>query len=313
MNKHNHKFTLMKVTKLLLILFTTVFITSCVVVNDNPVIENRIALEKVVSQYDLWYIDYHRTEGRGKIPFISKAFTLSFLRGNLYANNNIVNIGKTGNGLGVIVGNYNTRKGILETNHKLDGYYNFDVVQLSGNEIRIDFSNVSYYLVGYQKNNFDYDKLFYDNIEYFLQEYVAWERIGAKNGKANAFDNENYLQFTPKNNTTFYTSKDKFGTNIGHIKWDFSGKYKIYDVKNNDKLKILTLNYGNGDTEEFELGVINDGKVELYHPKSKTTYAFLGRGFVQYQRGGTQNSKIITRNSGRERTKIIRKKVDRKH
>ena len=34
------------------------------------------------------------------------AFTLSFLDGVLYANNNLVDIGITGNGFGVPVGNY---------------------------------------------------------------------------------------------------------------------------------------------------------------------------------------------------------------
>jgi hypothetical protein len=37
--------------------------------------------------------------------------------------------------------------------------------------------NTTYYLIGYQRSNFDYDRLFYDNIHYFLQEYKAWEKV----------------------------------------------------------------------------------------------------------------------------------------
>lgn len=303
----------MKFLKLLFAtLFTTTLITSCVVVNDNPIIEKSISLEEVVTGYDLWYIDYHRTTGNDDVPFISKAFTVSFLNGRMYANNNIVNIGKTGNGLGIHIGSYDTYRGSLETTHKLDGYYNFDVVTISNNEIRIDFNNVSYYLIGYQKNNFDYDKLFYENIEYFLQEFVAWERSGAKNGVKNAFDNERYLQFTPKNNTTFYSSRDPLGINIDLIKWDFVGGYKVYDVNGHENIKVLTLNYDNGDTEEFELSVINDETITLFHTSSKTTYTYTGRGFVQYLKGEIKSNIPAVRNNGRKRTKIIRDKIDKR-
>lgn len=302
----------MKAIKLLFAIFVSISITSCVVVRDEPVVVDTISLEELVSEYDLWYVDIHRTTGNGEIPYLSKAFTVSFRNGVLYANNNIVDIGKTGNGLGIQVGNYNTfSDGVLETRHRLDGLYSFKVVQLSPNEIRLDDlqSNISYFLIGYQKNNFDYDKLFYDNIEYFLQEYVAWERTDARNGKANPFDQEHYLKFTPKNNTTFYSSKDPFGINIGNIKWDFEGSYRIADIVNHSNLKLLTLNYDGGDTEEFELSVINDGTVELFHLSSKTTYVFSGRGFIQVLKGNVKVSKPAVRNSNRKRTKVIRKQV----
>ena len=38
--------------------------------------QNQISLEEVVSSYDLWYVDYHRTSGSGDVPYVSKAFTL---------------------------------------------------------------------------------------------------------------------------------------------------------------------------------------------------------------------------------------------
>ncbi|TYP99789.1 hypothetical protein C7447_101394 [Tenacibaculum adriaticum] len=299
----------MKTLKLLfLTLITGILLSSCVD-------RNVISLEEVVSGYDLWYVDYHRTSGNGDVPFLSKAFTVSFLNGRMYANNNIVDIGRTGNGLGILVGEYDTYNGVLETFHDLDGSYRFDVVQLSGNEIRIDDidQNVSYYLIGYQRNNFDYDKLFYENIEYFLQEYIAWERTGIENGTANPFDEERYLQFTPENDVTFYSSRDPFGTNIDFINWNFVGSYTVYDVNGYSDLKILTLNYDGGDIEEFELSVINDQRIALYHISSQTTYVYSGRGFVQYLKGkSVKDAKSAVRNNGRKRTKIVRKKVDRK-
>lgn len=306
----------MKRIKLLfLFIATSVTLTSCVVQNE-IIDDNAFSLNQFISSYDLWYIDYHRTTGTGDVPFLSKAFTVSFLNGTMYANNNITDIGKTGNGLGIIVGTYRGIGTVLETRHNLDGNYDFNVVQLSNNEIRIDdlSQNVSYYLIGYQRNNFDYDKLFYENIEYFLQEYIAWERIDAKGGTPNAFDDEHFLQFTPENNVTFYSSHDAFGTNIDIIKWDYVGGYEVANISGFENLKLLTLNYDGGDTERFELSVINDETIELFHLSSKTTYTFSGRGFVQYLKGkNNSTSKSTVRNNGRKRTKIQRKTVDRKY
>ncbi|MFT5761020.1 MAG: hypothetical protein ACI8WA_000124 [Polaribacter sp.] len=304
---------LMKSVKLLILLFVvgTIF-TSCTFSDDDYIYE--IPLEEVMSEYDLWYVDYHNTTGTGDVPFLSKAFTVSFFNGQLYANNNIADIGITGNGLGIKVGNYNTYNGYLEIDHSLDGAYDFDVTLISDNEIRIDdtYNDVSYYLVGYQRNNFDYDKLFYENIEYFLQEYVAWEKTNTStSGALTPFDEEVFLQFTPENNTTFYSSKDAFGTNIDIINWDYIGSYQIYDVQNYDDLKILTLNYDGGDNEEFELSVINDSRVSLYHISSQTTYEFSGRGFIQYLKGGKVKPNV--RNNGRKRTKIQRETKVRRH
>ncbi|MBA6156708.1 hypothetical protein H3Z83_09300 [Tenacibaculum sp. S7007] len=302
----------MKRLKLLFLFVTaSLTLTSCVVQND-LIDDNAFALNEYVSSYDLWYIDYHRTTGSGDVPFLSKAFTVSFLNGTMYANNNIVDIGRTGNGLGIAVGNYNTYGTVLETRHDLDGRYDFDVVQLAGNEIRIDdlSQNVSYYLIGYQRNNFDYDKLFYENIEYFLQEFVAWERTDRVGGITNAFDDEHFLQFTPENDVTFKSSHDPFGTNIDYINWDYIGGYEVANIAGYEDLKRLTLFYDGGDTERFELSVINDETIELFHLSSERTYTFSGRGFVQYLKTkGKSTTKPAVRNSGRKRTKIQRKTV----
>jgi len=305
----------MKTLKLLFIItVTSIAVSSCSIVVDDINNPNYISLEEVVSNYDLWYIDYNKTTGQGDVPFLSKAFTISFLNGKLYANNNLVGIGSTGNGYGIQIGNYNTYNGSLEVNHTIDGYFNFDVIQISNNQIKLvdNFDNVTYYLEGYQKYNFDYNQIFYDNIEYFLQEYDAWEKTYVSdNGTVNAFDNENFLQFTPENITTFYSSQDNVGTNIDNLLWDYVGNYSVADVQGYDNLKILTLDYDLGDTEEFELTVINDETISLYHINSGTTYEFTGRGYIQYLKSDKTKKEIS--NTGRKRTKIERETKIRRY
>lgn len=297
--------------KTIKLLFATMilgmFVTSCSVIIDDIDDSYYVTLEDVVTSYDLWYVDYNRTEGNGDIPFLSKAFTISFLNGNLYANNNLVGIGATGNGYGIQVGYYDTYNENLEIDHNIDGYFDIEVVQLSIDRLKLidHFNNVTYYLEGYQKYNFDYDQIFYDNIEYFLQEYTAWEKtFVSQTGDMNEFDNENFLSFTPENITTFYSSQDEVGTNIADIYWDYVGDYSVADVQGYDNLKILTLDYDSWGTEEFELSVINDGKISLYHLDSGTTYEFTGRAYIQYMK--SSSSKETVRNEGRKRTKVIR-------
>ena len=300
----------MKALKLLILtVITGSLFSSCTVYVDDY-IDNGISLNQFISSYDLWYVDIHRTTGTGDVPFVSRAFTLSFFNGIMYANNNISGVGYTGNGLGIGVGNYGTFGDILETFHDIDGRHDFIVNQISPNEIRISdtFQNVSYILVGYQRGNFDYDMLFYDNIEYFLQEFEAWEKTGTNGGTPNLFDDENYLLFTPENNTTFYSSVDELGMNIGDLLWDFTGFYEVFDVQGFDDLKILTLNYDGRDIEEFELSVINDQRIQFYHLSSETTYEFSGRVFIQFKNSEKDNSDV--RNEGRKRTKIIRKQKE---
>jgi hypothetical protein len=305
----------MKFLKLLFIIIG-VLLSSCSTVFEDDFREQEIFLEQVVSNYDLWYVDYHRTIGNGDIPFVSRAFTLSFLNGILYANNNIADIGFTGNGFGINVGTYNTFSGVLETIHNLDGSNDFEVTVTSSNEIRLYNyrQNVTYFLIGYQTNTFDYDQLFYENIEYFLQEYDAWEKTLTEGGVVNPFDEENYLGFTSENITTFYSSQDNFGTQVVDINWSYVGGYEVYDVVGFQNLKILTLNYDSGDVEEFELSIVNDGKIRLYNLDSETTYDFEGSGYIQYLKGDApkKNKKATVRNSDRKRTKVKRQTKKRR-
>ena len=297
----------MKLIKLFFTLLFTVSLFTACVFEEDAVLERGVLLENTLSDYDLWYLDIHRTTGTGEVPFLSRAFTISFINNTLYANNNIVDIGYTGNGFGIPVGSYTTFDGSLRANHDIDGYQDFEVFRLSANEIRLYNyrDNVSYYLIGYQSNNFDYDKLFYENIEYFLQEFIAWEKTATMGGISNPFDAENYLQFFPENNTSFYSSHDVFGTNIDLIDWSYVGGYEIFDVLDYEDLKILTLNYDGGDIEEFELSVLNDETIRLFHFNTATTYDFSGQGFIQYLKG--DNKAPAVRNNNRKRTKVNRR------
>ena len=184
------------------------------------------------------------------------------------------------------------------------------------NEISIynPIENINYYLIGYQISQFDYDKLFYENIEYFLQEYVDWEKVETVGGIPTAFDNENYMAFTPEDMTTFYSSQDTFNTQINNIHWDFVGGYEVYDVHGYEDLKILTLYYDHGGVEEFELSVRNDREIQLYHFNSKTNYWFSGRELIYYSKGKSskKNGKDLEKNKGRKRTKVSRRTKHRK-
>jgi hypothetical protein len=307
----------MKAMKLMLAMLVIALATSsCSVVIDDRDDPYYRSLEEVVTAYDLWYVDYHRTTGTGDVPFLSKAFTVSFINGRLFANNNLVGIGATGNGYGIQIGYYDTYTGILEIDHDLDGYYDFDVIEITLDQIKLrdNFNNVTYYLEGYQKAQFDYDKVFYDNIEYFLQEYDAWEKTWVSDtGALNEFDYENFLSFTPENVTTFYSSEDPFGTNVAEIFWDYVGDYSVADVLGYDNLKILTLDYDFEGNEEFELTVVDDGTIELYHLDSGTTYEFTGRGYIQYLKPDGKKGEDAVRNDGRKRTKVERETKVRRH
>ncbi len=304
----------MKTIKLLFVTLITALTTASCSISNEPIYYPP-TLEEIVTGYDLWYVDYNRTTGSGNVPFLSMAFTISFRNGYLYANNNIVDIGYTGNGYGIEIGRYDTYNGFLEVDHIIDGYYDFDVVELSSTSIKLvdNRNRVTYYLEGYQKRDFDYDKIFYDNIEYFLQEYEGWEKTDVIGGEPNDFDYENFLYFSQDDITIFGSSIDEIGTDIGNVLWDYEGIYEVFDVTGYDNLKILTLDYDFNVTEEFELSVINDEVISLYHNASGTTYEFTGRGFIQYLKPDGKAKTDAVSITGRERTKVERKTKVRKN
>ncbi|TNJ47003.1 nicotinic acid mononucleotide adenyltransferase [Tamlana fucoidanivorans] len=283
----------MKTIKLLFIfalsatLFTSCYTETLVdTIIVEPPVERPITINELLNSYELWYVDINATKGYGEVPFLQKAFTISFIQGVLYANNNIVGLGYTGDGFGIDVGAYNAYNMILDVSHDLDGFETFDVYQINANTIELynPRLDTSYFLKGYQRKNFDYDFVFYDNIHYFLQEYEAWEKtFTSEYGAINEFDHENYLQFLAGgNDTTFRSSKDELGLNPNYIFWDYTGVYGVGDVDNDFYLKTLTLDYDFMGNEYFELTVIDDETIELFHPSSKTVYRFLGRGYIQY-------------------------------
>ena len=205
-------------------------------------------------------------------------------------------IGKTGNGFGVDVGFYDPLVGAVEIDHDVDGRWILDVFAVNVNTIELydPRSDTSYYLRGFRRSNFDYDLVFYDNIEYFLQEYNAWEKVyTSEEGAINDFDDENFLQFFPD---FFRSSVDGVGTPINNLQWDYEGNYQVYDVPNDETLKTLTLDYDFLGNDYFELYVIDDSTIELYHPSSETVYEFRGRGYIQYLKSGTSST-------GKKRTK----------
>lgn len=288
----------MKTIKLLMIAITLPFLfSSCtadVYVADDGYADNSIPLPQLMEDYDLWYIDYDRTTGNGDVPFLSRAFTISFVNGSLYANNNLVGIGTTGGGLGIRVGYYDFFPTSIRFYHDIYGTYELEVIQTSPNEIRLydRHQNTTYYLKGYQKSSFDYDRLFYDNINYFLQEYKAWEKVYTSHvGALNDFDNEHFVAFLAGgNDDTFRSSQDAPGTNVNNIYWDFTGNYSVFGTSNPYQ-KNLTLDYDFWGNESFTLSVINDNRIRLYHNASGTTYEFVGRGFIQYLRQSVKRTK----------------------
>ena len=118
---------------------------------------------------------------------------------------------------------------IIDIDQDIYGYDSFDVYQIDNNTIELynPFNDTSYFLNGYQRSNFDYDYVFYDNIQYFMQKYEAWEKTYTSDyGVLNEFDNENFLQFlSGGNDNTFRSSQDPNGINPNNLYWDYTGNY----------------------------------------------------------------------------------------
>lgn len=287
----------MKAIKLFLVaLISPLLFTSCTadVFVEDGYVDNNMSLPELMEGYDLWYVDYDATTGTGDVPFLTRAFTVSFLNGALYANNNLAGIGSTGSGFGIRVGSYSYFSDAIRVYHDVYGTFDLEVYQLANNRIKMydRYRNVTYYLTGYQRSNFDYDKLFSDNIHYFLQEYKAWEKVyTSRVGALNDFDKENFIQFVAGgSDNNFRSSQDASGTSVNSIYWDFTG---LYGISNTSSMytKILTLDYDFWGNESFTLSVINDHRIRLYHNASGTTYEFEGRGFIQYLRQSAVRAK----------------------
>ncbi len=303
----------MRTRKLLFgLLGITFFASSCyteVILDDSIIVESGFETDRALQSYDLWYIDINATEGSGEVPFMERAFTLSFVNGLIYANNNMVGFGRTGNGLGIDVGAYSTFSGVVDIDHDIDGAWTFDVYAVNNQTLELynRRSNTSYFLNGYRTQNFDYDRLFYENLDYFLQEYDAWEKsYTSELGAINDFDDENFLRFFPDNGGYFQSSVDALGTPLGNLQWDYEGDYEVFNT-NDETLKTLTLDYDYLGNDYFELYVIDDSTIELYHVPSETIYEFTGRGYIQYLKSGDKVGKKRLKGSNKK-MKVTRKR-----
>lgn len=293
-----------------------IFFTSCytetVIIEDTIDVPTGPTLNQILTDYEIWYVDIDRSSGDLVVPFLQKAFTVSFRGGNIFANNNLSGLGSNGAGFGIDVGAYDTFGSELDVAHDLDGTYSFDVATLSGNEIELYHPSTGavYILIGYQRSTFDYDLVFYNNIHYFLQEFTAWEKIfTSEEGDINPFDYENFLEFTPAGNSgNFRSSEDSNGTPIDNIFWDYEGIYDVDDVQGDFYQKTLTLDYNFPDNEFFDLTVIDDETIELYQVATGTTYQFRGKGYIQYRTSADGKSKNLPKL--RKKTAEIKKEIE---
>jgi hypothetical protein len=278
-----------KVYYLLLGVLLSFSITSCSVNDEYNTIppNNGVDYSYVLQNFDLWEVDHSRTTGpaNASVPFLDRAITLSFFDRVLYANNNFSGFGVTGNGFGIDVGTYTLGYNTVTIAHDVYGRYMLEIIYVYQDEIRLydREQGLTYTLYGYYKNNYNYDAVFFNNIEYFLQEFKAWRKISTSGGACNIFDNENFLFFDTYGNI-FYSSIDRANTSVDYLQWDYQGIYTIQNT-NNFKRKLLNLNYGAQGVEQFELRS-NRGSstIDLYHLSSGTTYRFQGDGYIQFLR-----------------------------
>ncbi len=107
-----------------------------------------VSLNQLLNSYELWCVDINQTRGLGEVPFLQIAFTVSFIDGEIFANNNLVGFGNEGNGFGVSIGTYDAYNMILDVNHVRDGFDSFDVYQIHNNTIAVynPLTDTSYFL-----------------------------------------------------------------------------------------------------------------------------------------------------------------------
>jgi myo-inositol-hexaphosphate 3-phosphohydrolase len=118
-----------------------------------------------------------------------------------------------------------------------------------------------------------------------LQEYRAWENsLTTAEGTETAFDDENYLFFyNVGDQALFKSSIDENIANANQIQWDYTGAYSVEDIVGGGT-KRLTLYYAFYGTDYFELSVIDDETIRLYHPGSEKTYVYSGRNYIAFMR-----------------------------
>ncbi len=276
---------------LIILLIVSLSLSACNWTNrDDTLDDPGIGLTDLLQSYDLWYVDIDQTTGPGNVNFVSKAFTLSFMPDyEVFANNNIAGLGQTGNGYGISIGTYRIydRDGILSITDDIAGTYDFEVEQIDNYSIRLTnrAANVSYLLTGYQKNEFDYDGVFYDNITYFLQEYEAWTKTDADIVSPSApFVFENHLRFYVSGNTNvFESSESRPNIPTGQIYWDYSGAYEVLNTSQENRKELLLYYDVNNEQETFILKILDDQNIQLHNMQTDNIYWLTGHGYIQYR------------------------------
>lgn len=275
----------------IILLLVSLVLSSCKwEYRDDTFAEHSMRLSDLLQSYDLWYVDIDQTTGTGDVGFVSRAFTMSFMPNHeVYANNNMAGFGYTGNGYGISIGTYRVynRDGILSITDDIAGTYDFIVNQIDQYTISLTnlSENVTYFLVGYQQSEFDYDAVFYDNVAYFLQEYEAWTKYYADLvSPSEPFVSENHLQFyVSGNRNSFASSETPVNVPVSQIYWDYTGDYEVLNTSNQNR-KELRLYYDiNNDREEFILIIIDDQHIRLKNILTGNIYKLEGRGYIQYR------------------------------
>ncbi len=252
--------------------------------------EPDFSLTDLLQSYDLWYIDIDKTTGTGNISFMSKAFTMSFMpNGEVFANNNIVGLGITGNGYGIDTGFYTAYDydGVLSITDDISGQYDFEVSYTAYNEIQLynRAENVTYYLTGYQKSHFDFDKLFYENVTYFLQEYEAWHKVFENLAHpSEPFTAENHLSFYVEGNqNVFVSSESPLNIAVAQIYWDYTGVYEVHNTSRENEKRLVLYYDINNEQERFNLEILDDTHIRLTNTETGNIYEFYGQGYIQYR------------------------------
>ena len=78
-------------------------------------------------------------------------------------------------------------------------------------------------------------------------------------------------------------------------------------------LKTLTLDYDSFGNELFELTVIDDETIELFHLASETIYEFKGRGYIQFLKSDSTKDKSAVKKDKRRKFKSERKENPREN
>jgi hypothetical protein len=248
-----------KLFYILLVIFLSLGVSSCRwEYREDEYNESQSNVKRLLQNFDLWYVDIDKTSGNGNVPFISGAFTISFMpNGEVFANNNMVGLGQTGDGFGINTGIYYTdeQNGILHIDDDVFGSAEFVVRQLGNNQISLynPYENVTYFLEGYQRYEFDYERLFYENIVYFLQEYESWTKnFSDILDSSAAFVNENHLKFYVSGNDNVFESSESLpATPLSYIYWDYSGYYDVMNTYSQTR-KELILNYDIDNSNETD-------------------------------------------------------------